>query len=299
MFVNAKSVEDWIRAGADYFDSQALFYGHGTDNAIDEAAVLVAWALGIEWHEIEANRNLQPNRMQTEKIASAFAKRVNERIPAAYITGETWFAGIKFSIDERALVPRSPLAELIQNQFHPWLLCEPKSILDLCCGSGCIGLACASYFPGAEVYLSDISEQALALAEENRNQLAKDMPITLVKSDGFKAIQGKFDLIVSNPPYVDERDFREMPQEYRAEPEIGLTSGQDGLEFTRHILQNAAEFLNEKGSLIVELGNTAETLQDKLPRVPFYWPEFEFGGQGVFVISREELIKHEKAFVNL
>lgn len=294
-----QSIETWIHQGATYFEEEGLFFGHGTDNALDEAAVLVCWALNITWDELEAKLAQPVDEAQAKKIADLFDRRCIERLPAAYLTGEAWFAGLKFKVNCNVLVPRSPLAELIRNEFSPWLYQQPRRILDLCCGSGCIGLACAWYNEDAEVVMSDISVEAIELAKENIALHGLAERVEAVQSDAFVNIEGKFDLIVSNPPYVDAEDFASMPAEYRAEPKIGLASGQDGLDFTRIILKNAAKFLNEKGTLIVEVGNSAEALEQLLPRVPFMWPEFEFGGQGVFVLSREDLINYESDFADL
>lgn len=276
-----------------------MYFGHGTDNAADEAAWLVSYALDLGWEELEANLQNPVDAAAAEKIRGLFERRVAERVPAAYLTGETWFAGLKFRVNSSVLVPRSPLAELIQNAFRPWLYEAPTSILDLCCGSGCIGIACAHYLPDAHVSMSDISEEALAVARENIEFHALRARVEVVQSDAFANIKGKFDLIVSNPPYVDSEDLANMPAEYHAEPQLGLASGKDGLDFTRVILKNAAKFLSEKGTLIVEVGNSAETLEKLLPRLPFIWPEFEFGGQGIFILSKEDLQKHESDFADI
>lgn len=294
-----KTVEDWIRHGAEYFEAEGLYFGHGTDNAFDEAAVLLAWVLGASWEELESRLPNALTQEQTSEISTLFKRRVEERLPAAYLTGEAWFAGYKFKVNADVLVPRSPIAELIQNEYRPWISGEPDSILDLCCGSGCIGIASAHIFGNAQVLMTDISAAAVAIARDNIAIHNLENRVLAQESDGFANInhsvnkQG-FDLIVSNPPYVDAEDLASMPKEYRAEPEIGLASGSDGLEFTRYILKNAAQFLNNKGTLIVEVGNSAEALEELLPQVPFMWPEFEYGGHGVFVLSREDLLANKE-----
>lgn len=293
-FANMKTVEDWIRQGAEFFEAAGLYFGHGTDNAFDEAAVLIAWVLGSSWEELQSSLANTLTPEQTQQISQLFKRRVEERIPAAYLTGEAWFAGYKFKVNADVLVPRSPIAELIQNEFRPWIHGLPGSILDLCCGSGCIGIASAHAFPEAHVVMTDISAAAIAIARDNIALHGLQDRVEAKESDGFAQIRGNFDLIVSNPPYVDTDDLANMPDEYRAEPEIGLASGRDGLEFTRHILKNAARFLNQKGSLIVEVGNSAEALEELLPKVPFMWPEFEYGGHGVFVLSRDDLLTHKE-----
>lgn len=299
MFESRVTVEECIRQGAVYFEANSLYFGHGTDNALDEAALLVCWVVKINWEDLDARLDelLTPEDAQT--INALYLQRVGERVPAAYLTGEAWFAGLKFKVNQHVLVPRSPLAELIQKRFQPWLYYAPKRILDLCCGSGCVGLACAHHIEGSEVCMSDISGPALEVAKENVGLLNLSPRVNVIQSDAFEHIEGAFDLIISNPPYVDELDLASMPAEYKAEPEIGLSSGKDGLEFTRIILKNAAEYLNENGALIVEVGNSGEALEKLLPHVPFVWPEFEYGGHGVFILSREDLLKHEKDFENL
>ncbi len=298
MFASECSVEDMIVAGARYFEEASLYFGHGTDNAMDEAAVLVAHVLSYDWETLLANLEQRMNTAQQEKAQALFNLRVEKAVPAAYLTGEAWFAGMKFKADKRALVPRSPLAELIRQRCRPWLHAEPKRILDLCCGGGCIGLACAKYFEEAEVLLSDISEEALVLARENIQLHGMQSRVTAQYSDAFQSLEGRFDLIISNPPYVDARDLATMPREYHAEPAIALGSGEDGLDFTRTILQHAEKYLNPKGTLIVEIGNSAEALEAQLPEVPFMWPEFEHGGHGVFILSFDDLKKYRELFKN-
>jgi ribosomal protein L3 glutamine methyltransferase len=287
------SIGDFIRWGASEFTAAQLFFGHGTDNAWDEAEQLVLHGvhltppLAAEW------LGARLTRVERERVMANLMRRIKERIPAAYITGQAWFAGLPFNVDERVLVPRSPIGELIQKQFSPWLTQEPAHILDLCTGSGCIGIACAYAFPDAEVQLSDISFDALAVAEENIQQHDLDDRVFAMQSDLFENLAGqKFDLIVSNPPYVDTDDLATMPAEYHAEPEIGLGSGDDGLDFTRRLLREARHYLTEEGVLIVEVGNSWVALADAYPNVPFTWIEFERGGHGVFMLHKNDLDKY-------
>jgi len=286
------TIRDFLRWGASEFIAAKLFYGHGTDNPWDEAEQLVLHAinlsppLGDEW--LDARLTL-PER---KKVVANLARRIQERVPAAYITRQAWFAGLPFVVDERVLVPRSPIGELIQKRFEPWLVNEPAQILDLCTGSGCIGIACAYAFPEACVQLSDISFDALAVAEENIEQHGLAERVFAMQSDLFENLQGQvFDLIVSNPPYVDAEDMASLPEEYHAEPELGLASGDDGLDFTRRLLTEAVDYLSEQGVLLVEVGNSWPALEAAYPALPFTWIEFERGGHGVFVLNAEDLRK--------
>lgn len=286
------TLRDFIRWGASEFTGAKLYFGHGTDNAWDEAEQLVLHAinltppLGEEWLDARLTR------VERARVVQNLRRRVDERIPAAYITGQAWFAGLPFVVDERVLVPRSPIGELIQKQFSPWLADEPAQILDLCTGSGCIGIACAYAFPNAEVQLSDISFDALEVAEENIQQHDLEDRVFAMQSDLFANLAGqKFDLIVSNPPYVDADDLASMPPEYHAEPEIGLGSGDDGLDFTRRLLQEAGDYLTDDGVLIVEVGNSWVALEEAYPDLPFTWIEFERGGHGVFMLRKSDLLK--------
>lgn len=286
------TIRDFLRWGASEFIAAKLFYGHGTDNPWDEAEQLVLHAinlsppLGDEW--LDARLTL-PER---KKVVANLARRIQERVPAAYITRQAWFAGLPFVVDERVLVPRSPIGELIQKRFEPWLVNEPAQILDLCTGSGCIGIACAYAFPEAYVQLSDISFDALAVAEENIEQHGLAERVFAMQSDLFENLQGQvFDLIVSNPPYVDAEDMASLPEEYHAEPELGLASGDDGLDFTRRLLTEAVDYLSEQGVLLVEVGNSWPALEAAYPALPFTSIEFERGGHGVFVLNAEDLRK--------
>ncbi len=289
------SIQNCIDEGAKQFEEAGLFFGHGTDNASDEAFWLVFHYLQLPWDSPAEvfQRELSPEDYQT--ISHLFKRRVDERIPAAYLTGEAWFAGYPFTVNPSVLVPRSPIAELIDAQYRPWLSVDQPHILDLCTGSGCIGLASALYLPDATVVLSDISPEALLVANENCQRHHLEHRVTLIESDGFQAFtpnnpHHQFDLIVSNPPYVDAQDFANMPAEYHAEPELGLVSGFDGLDFTRRLLGEAATYLKPNGVLIVEVGNSWEALEAAFPDITFTWIEFALGGHGVFVLNREELL---------
>jgi len=286
-----ETVRDYLRWIISRFNDAGLYYGHGTDNAQDEAWYLVCGALKLPFDldgRLLDGRLTQAERQQLEHLVE---RRISERVPVAYLVGEAWFAGLPFNVDERVLVPRSPLAELIDVGFQPWLGdVEPEHILDLCTGSGCIGIACAFAFPEARVVLSDVSADALAVARSNIERHSLSDRVTAQQSDVLAGLEGqRFDLIVSNPPYVDAEDLAGMPAEYHAEPALGLGSGDDGLDITRRILQQAAGHLNEGGLLVVEVGNSGRALDETFPELPLTWVEFERGGHGVFVISKDDL----------
>ncbi len=291
------TVRDYIRWGATQFMAEDLYFGHGTDNAWDEALQLVMYILhmpGFENPQILDARLVFSERLA---ILDLFEQRIEERVPAAYLTGTATYCGLQFTVNEHVLVPRSPIAELIENQFAPWLDYQPETILDLCTGSGCIGIACAYAFPDTQVDLSDISPEALAVARQNIAEHALEERVTAWESDLFEDLpRNRYDLIVSNPPYVDEDDLASMPDEYHAEPAIALGSGEDGLDFTRRLLREARDWLTEEGLLVVEVGNSWVALEEAFPNVPFTWVEFTRGGHGVFVLSAAELEEYAEDF---
>ncbi len=292
------TVAAMLEYGQSLFESQGLYFGHGTTNAWDEAVYLLSFALQLPPN---ADRSVLTQALSNEEQASIkalFERRISERIPAPYITGQAWFCGLPFIVDERVLIPRSPIAELITNGFEPWCEVEPSQVLDLCTGGGCIGIACAYAFADAQVVLSDISSDALAVATMNIAGHDLDGRVTILASDLFAGLgPGQtFDLIVSNPPYVDAEDIASMPQEYQHEPELALASGNDGLDFTRRLLREAAQHLNAKGVMVVEVGNSWVALERAFPNVPFIWLEFTEGDAGVFVLTRDQLIEHRESF---
>lgn len=289
------SVSDLIHWAAEAFESAELYYGHGTTNALDEAAWLVSFAVGlpVDFSDADLNRPVTPEQMQ--KALSLAERRVKERTPVAYLTNEAWFAGLNFYVDQRVIIPRSPIAELIHERFQPWI--DPERVhrvLDLCTGSGCIAIACAHMFPQASVDASDWSTDALTVARTNVEHHELTDRLRLVHSDLFDAIDRRdYDIIVSNPPYVDALDMAALPAEFAHEPEQAFAAGERGLDLVLPILAHAAEFLTDRGILVVEVGNSAEALMKALPKVPFIWLEFEHGGEGVFLLHREDLLAHK------
>ena len=294
MTAELSTIVDFIRYGASRFAGAGLTFGHSYDNALDEATHLVLWALHMP-HDLSPNYG-HAKLVADEKniILALIERRITERKPVAYLTGEAWFAGLLFKVNENVLVPRSPIAELIQNSFSPWLDdVEIERALDLCTGSGCIGIAMASHNPGWQVDVVDISPAALELAEANaRFQDVQDR-VRVIESDLFAGVQGEvYDLIVSNPPYVTEQEFADLPPEYGHEPALGLRAGHDGLDFALRILVDAPAHLSEQGLLIVEVGESEHALAALLPRVPFTWIEFNVGQMGVFALDRRDLVTH-------
>jgi ribosomal protein L3 glutamine methyltransferase len=284
------TVQDMLRWATSEFNRAELFYGHGTDNAWDEAVQLIlpSLYLAIDSNTVilQSRLTLRERRMLVELIVT----RIEKRIPTAYLTNKAWFAGLEFYVDERTLVPRSPFAELIDAHFSPWVEQSPKRILDLCTGSACIAIACAYAFPEAEVDALDISDDALEVAEINIQSHGVEQQVFPIQSDLFSGVENeKYDLIVSNPPYVDAEDMANLPDEYKHEPELGLACGFDGLDLVRKMLQQASSKLNDKGVLFVEVGNSQVHLQAAYPEIPFTWIEFSSGGHGVFVLTKEQL----------
>ena len=291
------TIIDLIRYGASRFAGAGLTFGHSYDNALDEATHLVLHTLHLPHDLSPAYGSAKLTAAEKKAVLGLIERRVKEHKPVAYLTGEAWFAGLKFKSDERALVPRSPIAETIQNGFSPWLDgTVVHRALDLCTGSGCIGIAMAAHNPDWRVDLADISDKALALARENIAFQHVEDRVRALKSDLFAALEGEvYDLIVTNPPYVTEQEFAALPPEYGHEPALGLTAGEDGLDFALRILDEAPKHLSADGWLICEVGEAERALGALLPRLPFNWIEFAVGQMGVFAIARADIVQHAKA----
>ncbi len=285
------TLQDMLRWTVSRFNAAGLFYGHGTDNAWDEAVQLVLPTLYLP---IDVPAHVRESRLTTSerlRIVERVVRRINERIPTAYLTNKAWFCGLEFFVDERVLVPRSPIAELIEAQFEPWLTETPTRIMDLCTGSGCIAIACAHAFPEAEVDAIDISTDALMVAEQNIQDHGMEQQVFPMRSDLLRDIpKDQYNFIVSNPPYVDEEDMNSLPEEFEHEPELGLAAGTDGLKLVRRILANAPDYLTDEGFLICEVGNSMVHMMEQYPDIPFTWIEFADGGHGVFMLTKQQLL---------
>ncbi|PHI29970.1 50S ribosomal protein L3 N(5)-glutamine methyltransferase [Budvicia aquatica] len=291
------TIQDMLRWSVSRFNAENIYYGHGTDNPWDEAVQLVLPTLFLPLDIPPEMYLARLTVSERHRIVERVIRRVNERLPVAYLTNKAWFAGHEFFVDERVLVPRSPIGELINNRFDALLPQEPQAILDMCTGSGCIAIACAYAFPEAEVDAVDISIDALAVAEQNIEAHRLEHQVTPIRSDLFRDMPPvKYDLIVTNPPYVDAEDMSDLPKEFRFEPELGLAAGSDGLKLARRILACAPDYLNEDGVLICEVGNSMVHLMDEYPDIPFTWIEFEFGGNGVFMLTRQQLLDCSEHF---
>jgi len=285
------TIRAWVNFAETEFSRAGLFYGHGTANATDEAVYLISHALKTDFGLTGFDPEETLNAEDSKRIHELITKRVSTKKPAAYLVNEAWFCGLPFYVDERVLVPRSPIAELIHDEFQPWIPRDKiKSILEIGTGSGCIALSCAYYLEDTHVTAADIDDGAIEVANKNLQRMKLQDRVSVIKSDVFDNLADKkYDIIVSNPPYVGQQEYDGLPQEYKQEPVIGLTSGEDGLDCVRIILSQAARHLNPHGILIVEVGNSQDVLQKAFPQLPFMWLEFERGGEGVFLLDRKHL----------
>lgn len=294
------SIRDYIRWGASRFTEHRVFLGHGTLTPLDEAAAIVLHTLHQPYDLADAYLDSVLSMPERQAVLTLIERRIRERKPSAYLTNEAIFAGLSFYVDERVLVPRSPIAELIADRFEPWVDEDQVfNILDLCTGSACIAIACAYAFPDAQVDAVELSDGALAVAQINVDKHDLAEQVTLYQSDLFTDLPVKpYDIIVSNPPYVAISEWENLPAEFHAEPEMGFTGGDSGLDLVIRILVDAKQYLAQQGILIVEVGSSAETLQDRFPNVPFQWLEFERGGDGVFLLTAQQVNDYHSLFAN-
>ena len=293
------TMRDFIRWGASRFAEAGLFFGHGTDNPIDEAAVLVLYALHLEPELPGMYLDSRLTEPEKNRVLGLLERRIRERVPAAYLPGEAIFAGLKFFVNEQVLVPRSPIAELIEKGFEPWITPDSVTrVLDMCTGSGCIAVGCAHCFPEASIDAVDISPGALEVARDNIMRHGLEERVEPIHSDLFQALKGRrYDLIVSNPPYVSPDELSQLPPEYHREPPLGLEAGEDGLDLACRILRESPDYLEPGGILVVEVGNSDEALIARYPDIPFLWLHFERGGKGVFLLTAEQLNEFQPVFL--
>ncbi|USQ14580.1 50S ribosomal protein L3 N(5)-glutamine methyltransferase [Legionella lytica] len=285
------TVLDFLRFSLSCAIDAQLYYGHGTDNAWDDMRSLILRSLSLPYDIDPMLLNGRLTTSEKKFLCEQLEKRINQRVPVPYLIKEAYFCDLPFYVDERVLIPRSPIAELINQQFTPWIEADKVGrILDLCTGSGCIAIACCYAFPEAQVDAVDISSEALAVAAINCEELGVDEQLTLIESDCFaKVPKARYDLIVSNPPYVGKEEMQTLPDEFRHEPVLALETGNNGLAIVEDILRNAHEYLSDHGILVVEVGNSEEILNDAYPHVPFTWLDMSHGGQGVFLLTKQQL----------
>ncbi len=286
------SVRDWIRYSVSQFEQSGVFFGHGTSNAYDESVWLVLSGLHLPLDMLEQFADARVLPEEGKHLQHLIQRRVTERVPTAYLLREAWLRGFKFYVDERVIVPRSFIAELLENSLAPYIEYPEliQSAADICTGSGCLGILLAHAFPDAQIDVVDISADAIAVADINIRQYQLEHQVQAIQSDMLNALQGKrYDLIISNPPYVDAQAMAQLPEEYRNEPQLALGSGADGLDHTHTLLRQAADFLNDDGLLVVEIGHNREALINAYPTTPFTWLEVDAGDQFVFLLHKADL----------
>lgn len=286
------SVRDWIRYSVSQFEQSGVFFGHGTSNAYDESVWLVLSGLHLPLDMLEQFVDARVLPEEGKHLQHLIQRRVTERVPTAYLLREAWLRGFKFYVDERVIVPRSFIAELLENSLAPYIEYPEliQSAADICTGSGCLGILLAHAFPDAQIDVVDISADAIAVANINIRQYQLEHQVQAIQSDMLNALQGKrYDLIISNPPYVDAQAMAQLPEEYRNEPQLALGSGADGLDHTHTLLRQAGDFLNDDGLLVVEIGHNREALINAYPTTPFTWLEVDAGDQFVFLLHKADL----------
>jgi ribosomal protein L3 glutamine methyltransferase len=289
------TIRDWLRFTVSRFEESGIFFGHGTDNAYDEAVWLMMSGLHLPMDTLDNFLDAVITEAERKHLAHLIERRITDRTPTAYLLREAWLKGFKFYVDERVIVPRSFIAELLENGLSPWIEYQEmvESAADICTGSGCLGVLMAHAFPNAAIDVIDISPDAIAVANINISNYGLQDQITAIQSDMFNALSGKtYDLIISNPPYVDAPSMEQLPQEYRNEPQIALGSGIAGLDHTHTILNQAADYLNDGGILVVEIGHNRDALIEAYPELPFIWLEVESGNAFVFLLTKEQLLQH-------
>lgn len=286
-----RTIRDFLRYAVSQFNQSNLFFGHGSTSAYDEAAYLILSTLHLPLEQLDPFLDASLTDSECEQVLNIISRRIHDKIPAAYLTQEAWLGDYNFYVDERVIVPRSFIAELIPSQLSPWVI-DPnqiQSVLDLCTGSGCLAILLALSFEQAKIDASDISSDALAVAQTNVTNYGLDDRIQLVQADLFTSIpKHRYDLIISNPPYVNAESMATLPAEYRHEPNLALASGESGLDATRTILRNAKQYLADDGLLIVEIGHNRDRLEDAFPQTPFTWLETSAGDEFVFLLKRDQ-----------
>jgi ribosomal protein L3 glutamine methyltransferase len=288
------TLRDWLRFAVSRFNQSGLFFGHGSDNAYDEAAYLILHALHLPLDRLKPFLDARLTDIERSEILQLIERRIHERLPAAYLTHEAFLGSYRFYVDERTIIPRSFIAELLRDHLSPWIKDAGtiRNVLDLCTGSGCLAVLAAHAFPAAHVDAADISPDALEVARRNVEDYSLQEQISLIESDLFKALNGRqYDLIISNPPYVDAASVAALPPEYLHEPGLALGSGEDGLDATRTILEHAAQHLTDQGILVVEIGHNRDTLEAAFPHLPFTWLEISAGDQFVFMLHKNDLLR--------
>jgi ribosomal protein L3 glutamine methyltransferase len=290
------TLRDWLRFTVSRFEESDIFFGHGTDNAYDEAVWLLMSALHLPLDTLDNFLDARITESERKQLAQLIQRRIVDRTPTAYLVKEAWLKGFKFYVDERVIVPRSFIAELLENGLSPWIEYPEmvSSAADICTGSGCLGILLANAFPNASVDVIDISPDAIDVANINIANYGLQDQIHAIQSDMFTALKGnKYDIIISNPPYVDAPSMATLPKEYRSEPQIALGSGDAGLDHTHTILHEAANYMNDGGLLVVEIGHNRDALIETYPKLQFVWLEVESGDEFVFLLSKEQLIANQ------